>query len=518
MDNRVSIILFENPGQEYFRDTLDSVSSQRYRDFNVVLLTEKGMTAFRDMFYRIAVSVVARSPYPFCLNNALAISDSEFVLLIDNQEASIILKTAALEAFIVAAERNPSAGMFYADYDLKKDEDVKEIRLLHHHAGRVRDNQDHGKVFFFRREAIESAGGFDDSVEFNCLYDLRLKVSEKFNLVRIASKQGGSFYTVAASEKRANVFDYLISGRDIQIEAERVFTAHLRRINAFLSPGDFIPEDQMPDERYELSASVIIPVNNRPEFISHAIESVQAQTISDIEAIIVVNGGDADPTAREVMKYMKGGQLYDPVKPNVQLIVIDINNIGLSLNIGVNMAKGKYYIQLDSDDRLKPDAVEKLLTVFKSCPGYGMVIGSYEVWEKTETGELRKDERIPVVTHDEWTKENGRNNLLRINGAGAPRAIPISVIRQMGYFSVNDDHFARNYGEDYEMVLKISEYYRIGRVWEPVYEVVRHSGGTDHSINDEVIARNDEAKDDMRKEAIMRRIAFNRTKKQDGRS
>ncbi|MCH7658447.1 MAG: hypothetical protein IIB05_09040 [Bacteroidetes bacterium] len=57
--------------------------------------------------------------------------------------------------------------------------------------------------------------------------------------------------------------------------------------------------------------------------------------------------------------------------------------------------------------------------------------------------------------------------------------------------------------------IKIAEYYKIGRIYDPVYEVIRHSGGTDHAINQDVIDRNDEAKDDMRKEIILRRIAFN---------
>jgi len=138
-----------------------------------------------------------------------------------------------------------------------------------------------------------------------------------------------------------------------------------------------------------------------------------------------------------------------------------------------------------------------------------MVIGSYEVWEKGDDGSLSRMKDIPVVTHDEWTENNGRNNLLRINGAGAPRSIPIHTIKEMGYFGINDDAYARNYGEDYEMVNKIAEYYKIGRIYDPVYEVIRHSGGTDHAINQEVIDRNDEAKDDMRKEVILRRIAFN---------
>lgn len=143
-----------------------------------------------------------------------------------------------------------------------------------------------------------------------------------------------------------------------------------------------------------------------------------------------------------------------------------------------------------------------------------MVIGSYEVWEKTDAGELHRMKDIPVVTHDEWTEDNGRNNLLRINGAGAPRSIPIQLIKDMGWFGINDEPFARNYGEDYDMVLRISEHHRIGRIYDPIYEVIRHSGGTDHSIDQVTTDRNDEAKDWMRKVAIRRRQALNAQKQQ----
>jgi len=151
------------------------------------------------------------------------------------------------------------------------------------------------------------------------------------------------------------------------------------------------------------------------------------------------------------------------------------------------------------------------LAVYESDPKIGMVIGSYEVWEKDAAGEITRMEQIPVVTHDEWTEENGRNNLLRINGAGAPRSIPIALIKEIG-FSMNEEPFARNYGEDYQMVMKISERHRIGRVWDPIYKVVRHSGGTDHSIDQATVDRNDEAKDFMRKESILRRIKMNQKK------
>ena len=504
MNTKISIFFHWNDENPDFGKTLDSLKNQTNKNFELVAFTDK-IQSQSD----ISFIYTANRSYSKLLNEALEIAVGDYILLIDNRESTVVLKNAAVEAFTMAAEKNPSAGLFYTDYDLKNGDYTKEVKLLFHHIGRVRDNQDYGKVFFIRKEAIEKAGGFDQSIIFNTLYDIRLKISENFNLIRISNKYNGSFYTLIASEKKVNVFDYLLAGKDIQIEAERVVTDHLKRINSYLKPFELMPDDNVFSEDYELKASIIIPVGNRPEFIGTAIASIQDQTVSDIEAIIVVNGGKNDPTADEVRKYMTGGVYYHPDKPVIRLIVIDINNIGLCLNLGANAARGKYYVQLDSDDRLKPDAVEKILDVFNSDPAIGMVIGSYEVWEKKDDGSFNRLEEIPVVTHDEWTDDNGRNNLLRINGAGAPRSLPIDLIKGMGYFSINDDEFARNYGEDYEMVLKVSEYYKIGRVWEPIYEVVRHSGGTDHSISEELIMRNDEAKDDIRKHAILRRIGYN---------
>ena len=134
-----------------------------------------------------------------------------------------------------------------------------------------------------------------------------------------------------------------------------------------------------------------------------------------------------------------------------------------------------------------------------------MVIGSYEVWEKQADGSITRMEAIPVVTHDEWTEENGRNNLLRINGAGAPRSFYVDAARDLGFLDMNVTPSARNYGEDYDFVLRMSEKHRIGRVWDPIYKVIRHSGGTDHSIDQVTVDRNNNAKDHMRLEAIERR-------------
>ena len=517
LSNEVSVVLHANDSvKSQLAETLKTICTQSNRPKEVLVLNEINVDNLRRQESAINpqhiplsfIEVDAKATAGQKINRAFKQATGKYVLYLENISNAIFLKQGAIDLFLLAAHRNPDFSLIYSDYELQQDDELKEIHLLKHHIGRVRDNQDYGKVFFLSSKALQSVGYADENLKTNTFYDLRLKLSEKHQLVHIANRYAGSLYRLAAEAKGHNVFDYLLAGKESQLEAEAVLTEHLKRIGAYLAPGaHYTPRPADPPQA-ELKASVIIPVNNRPDFIGTAIESVQAQTVKEVEAIIVVNGGYDDPTVDEVKRYLPGGDKYDADKPAVQMLVYEINNLGLCLNMGAQVARGAYYVQLDSDDRLKPDAVEKILQVYGSDPNIGMVIGSYEVWEKQPSGEITRMEDLPVVTHDEWTEENGRNNLLRINGAGAPRSIPIALIRDIG-FSVNEEPFARNYGEDYNMVLTISERHRIGRVWEAIYEVIRHEGGTDHSIDQATVDRNDEAKDYMRLEAIQRRIKLN---------
>lgn len=443
------------------------------------------------------------------MNQVIDQTDDPFILLVDNQTSPVCLATSAIDLLMLTMERNQNAAMIYSDYNLESDGELQEIHLLHHHEGRLLDTQDYGRVFCIRKSAFQQCGGFDESIQLNSLYDIRLRLSEQGELIRIANRYSGSLYTVKAQKESANVFDYLLKSKDSQLEAELICTNHLKRIGAYLSPGKHFQQRPSPKHNSHLKATVIIPVNERPEFIGPALESCFKQTEQNIEIIVVVNGGKMDSTIPEVKRYMSGGDKYDDDLPDVRLIVVDINNIGFCLNTGVKAAQGEFYVQLDSDDRLKPNAVEELMNVFDSDPSVGMVIGSYDVWEQQGDGTLNRNEEIPTVTHDEWTEENGRNNLLRIGGGGAPRCMSIQIIKDIGYFGVNDDPYSRNYAEDYELVLRISEKYKIGRIYEAIYDVIRHPGGTDHSIDEATINRNDEAKDHMRLVAIKRRKALN---------
>jgi hypothetical protein len=100
-----------------------------------------------------------------------------------------------------------------------------------------------------------------------------------------------------------------------------------------------------------------------------------------------------------------------------------------------------------------------------------MVIGSYQMTN------FQLQEIPPgIIDHKEWTPDNGRNNALRINGLGAPRAFFTPILRQLKIPNVS-------YGEDYAMGLAISREYQIGRIYEPIYMCRRWEGNSDADLD-----------------------------------
>jgi hypothetical protein len=136
--------------------------------------------------------------------------------------------------------------------------------------------------------------------------------------------------------------------------------------------------------------------------------------------------------------------------------------------------------------------VQKIVDVFRSGD-YAMVIGSYRLVN------MMLEELPPgIIDHREWTPENGRNNALRINGLGAPRAFDTALLRQIRIPNVS-------YGEDYAVALRLSREYQIGRIFEPVYLCRRWEGNTDAALSIDKANRNDFYKDKIRTIEMMAR-------------
>jgi glycosyltransferase involved in cell wall biosynthesis len=522
MKTRFSIVLQANKNLTYplsdFSKMLNSIYRQYNQSFDVVVYGDMQEIKKLEKDYDFTF-VFTKEIKTKALNAALRKCKGEYVIICDNQTSWIEFKKSALTLYRYTMKRHPNCVLLYSDYNIVDNNNIVERRLLEFHPGRVTETWDMGFCLLYRHSFLKKLDYCDEKYSYHPLYDIRLKAFETEQIVHISNRFSGEPYTAHTSKKNFDVFAYLKVNKDISLELEDIFTSHLKRINAYLKPGQNYHRAQYSLSEQEqfknCLVSVVIPVFDRPEFIGHAIESVLDQTVQNIECIVVCNGGENDPTVSQVRRYMKGGDKFDANKPAVKLIVHDINNLGLCFNDALHNSTAKYYMQLDSDDLLFPKAIEKLLKEYDKDDRIGMVIGSYQVYEKDDHGDVNPvliDGNPFIVTHEEWTEENGRNNLLRIGGAGAPRSIKIKVLKDVGWFGMNDSPYCRNYAEDYELVNKVAEKYRIGRVYEPVYKVVRHSGGTDHMIDQMTINVNDNAKDDMRLKAIKRRQLLNTVK------
>jgi glycosyltransferase involved in cell wall biosynthesis len=103
----------------------------------------------------------------------------------------------------------------------------------------------------------------------------------------------------------------------------------------------------------KLKVSVIVPVYNVEAYLRRCVDSVLAQTFTDIE-IILVDDGSPDNCPAICDEYAG--------KDN-RIKVIHQKNAGLSgaRNAGLDAAKGDYFAFIDSDDYIAPEMIDKLL-------------------------------------------------------------------------------------------------------------------------------------------------------------
>ncbi|MEN8156816.1 MAG: glycosyltransferase family 2 protein [Bacteroidota bacterium] len=406
-------------------------------------------------------------------------------------ETMISFGMLALERFVQVAE-DTGAGMVYADhYDLKEEKNVPHP-VIDYQAGSLRDDFEFGPVVVLDSERLNAAcKGMGEAYDFAGLYQLRLKLSQDALPVHIQEY----LYTVHPIDIRTSgeqQFDYVDPrNREVQVEMERVVTTHLKETGAFLKP-EFEPI-AFDQAHFKMEASVIMPLLNRARTIADAVESVMTQKTDFDFNMIVVDNRSTDGST-EILQELS--EKY----PNLLHVIPERRDLGIGgcWNLGIHHPEcGKFAVQLDSDDLYSDeDTLQKMVRAFydQQC---AMVIGAYRMTDFDL-------EEIPpgIIDHKEWTPENGRNNALRINGLGAPRAFYTPVLREINVPNVS-------YGEDYGLGLVISRNYQIGRIYIPLYLCRRWEDNSDASLSIEAMNKHNHYKDKLRTYEVMARLKMN---------
>ncbi len=426
------------------------------------------------------------------INNAVT-TDFFFVYL---KDTSLKLSYNTINRFLDIAS-DTDTDMVYADHYAFENGIRVKAPCISYQYGAIRNDFDFGSFVLYRTEALKQYvnNNGDNCWQFAAFYDFRLFISriKKDNIFHINE----FLYTEEEADLRKSgekQFDYVNpNNRGVQIEMEKVATIHLDEIGALLN-YDVIKSVDFTNEAFDVEASVIIPVKNRMKTIKDAVLSALSQTTYFNFNVIVVDNHSDDGTT-EILK-----QIASENHACIHLIP-DVDDLGIGgcWNYAVKSNYcGRFAVQLDSDDLYSDEhTLTRIVEKFyeEKC---AMVIGAYRMCD------FNLNTLPPgIIDHKEWTDDNGRNNALRINGLGAPRAFYTPLLRKYGIPNTS-------YGEDYALGLVFSRMFKIGRIFDELYLCRRWNGNSDAALSREKVNLNNYYKDSLRTIEIKARQSLNK--------
>ena len=404
------------------------------------------------------------------------------------KQGPVTLGYHALERMLQVAEET-GAAMVYADhYSLEAGKTVKHP-VTAYQLGSIRDDFDFGSVVLLKTEYLKeyATREVEKDYLFAGWYDLRLFLSRKGELFHLNEY----LYTEEEDDLRASgekQFDYVNPrNREVQIEMEQAATAHLSAIKALVDTTQYAQPD-FSGEAFPVEASVVIPVFNREKTVRDAVVSALSQKTDFPFNVIVVDNHSTDGTTEILSSLAADERLVHLIPTRTDL------GIGGCWNYAINDAHcGRFAVQLDSDDLYSSEhTLQTIVNAFHEQKA-AMIVGSYRMCD-FELNTLPPG----LISHNEWTEDNGCNNALRINGLGAPRAFFTPLVRQHQFPNTS-------YGEDYAMGLAFSRRFRIGRIYDELYLCRRWGGNSDAVLSIDKVNANNHYKDQLRTVEILAR-------------
>lgn len=139
--------------------------------------------------------------------------------------------------------------------------------------------------------------------------------------------------------------------------------------------------------------SVVVPMYNCEKYIGQCLDSIMAQSYTDLE-IIAVDDGSTDSSFELASKKAESDK---------RLTVIKQKNSGPSAarNAGIDLAAGKYIIFVDSDDYIGCNHIKSLVDAKNQYRDSSMVLTGYTTFGNTGTANMRKNAGVDENTEYE---------------------------------------------------------------------------------------------------------------------
>lgn len=192
----------------------------------------------------------------------------------------------------------------------------------------------------------------------------------------------------------------------------------------------------------DIKVSVCIPTYNQASFIEAATRSVLQQTYNNIE-IIISDDGSTDKTPDIIQRLVSEIPTLISIRQK--------QNLGLSKNVDACMrsATGEFVVRLDSDDRLSPQYVEKLVKLLLQYPEAGYA----------HAGVQEIDQQENFIRSRRLFRKTGfqsGDDALKVAIYGYKVAANILMFRRTALEKVNFLAGRPNFGEDYHLTASLS--------------------------------------------------------------
>jgi glycosyltransferase involved in cell wall biosynthesis len=146
------------------------------------------------------------------------------------------------------------------------------------------------------------------------------------------------------------------------------------------------------------TVTVIIPTHNRGTLLERAVDSVQKQTYSAIE-LIVVDDGSVDDTPERLAALQRSDPQIVGIRHPYPM------GANAARNRGIARANGVFVMCLDDDDALAPECIERLVSAYDGR--WAFVTSDETVKKGRDSTRWRKKQ---VVTPDDILYQNGIGN------------------------------------------------------------------------------------------------------------
>ena len=216
----------------------------------------------------------------------------------------------------------------------------------------------------------------------------------------------------------------------------------------------------------DILVSVIMPVYNGALYLREAIDSILSQTHTNLE-LIIINDGSNDNSEEIILSYEDNRIRY----------IINEKNSGIcvTLNKGLDIAKGKYIARMDCDDISCPERLQMQIEYMEQNPSIGVLGSDIIVF-----GEGIK-EHIFTFEHDKNCCKAG----LLFNTCVAHPAVMMRK-RLLDKYNFRYDEEYRGL-EDFELWYRISKHTELVNLSHPLLYYRKHKSQETQNVSPKVL-------------------------------